>query len=92
MIIVCEFRSAAVAAVAAVTNCGCSLLALCIRQVLSGTDLTPFETNNHHVPKTQLYGLTHSCFVNHVLVRVRYMYLLFPTLLRSGTDKLAQIR
>ena len=35
-------------------RCGC-------RQAsLSGTDRTPFEKNNHNVPKTQLYDLSHN--------------------------------
>ena len=56
---------------------------------LSGTDRTPSEKNIHHVPKIQLYDLNNNGYFNHVWVHIRYMYLLFPNLLRSGTDKLA---
>ena len=49
----------------------------------------PFETNNHHVSETQSYGFNNNGYFNHVWVHVRYMYLLVPNLLRSGTDKLA---
>ena len=50
---------------------------------------TPFEKKNRHVPKTQLYGCKDNGQFDHVWVHVWYKYLIFPNLLRAGTDKLA---
>ena len=51
--------------------------------------VAPPTSQKHHVPKIHLHDSKHYGYFNHVWVHVRYMYLIFPNLLRSGSDKLA---